>query len=466
MKKYWFALLAIFGLWLIQSPQPTQAATTVVLHPRQVIDNLNVPNTGAAMSELAALPTVAGVTYSAYDITTLFNEKSRDQSIAAAQASIASNWEQLGVGYTPVATATAQDDAITFKDLPTTQDSLDRVYLFTQTAGPTGLLKPQPTVLGLDGTDRDYVLYPKSTGASLTVSVAGEPIDSALVASVPRGAVLTYTAKFTIPSDIAASLTNASGTFASLTVATAMSAAGTQAVADSLAVTVAGQPVVADWLSLDTPITLAALPQPAKAALAALAGQTITVSYQRQVVDPQPTADLANTLTVTWAGSGEPSVLTADSAAVETGGQRFAAINPFSKDGVAGGAFVVAKTGTAPAQYAKFSATTLNWVSDPAAATSFSAAADGSFAVTGLAAGDYQLEQLAAADGYRFVEPLTPFTVASGRPGTAENAVKTVFQTPLTGILPATGGLSLLVLLIAGTLLTGWGLHRRRHASA
>ncbi|WP_225047066.1 pilin N-terminal domain-containing protein [Lacticaseibacillus kribbianus] len=461
MKKFWLLLFVALGAWLALNPTHARAATTVVLHPAQTNDNTATANTGAPMPELAALPSVNGATFSAYDITTLFDEKAATDGQLAAQAAIARDWDRYVGDYKAVQTATAVDGAVTFTALPTTADNLDRVYLFAQTAGPSDLLKPQPTILGLDGTDRDYTLYPKSTGADLRLTIGDTPITTG-VHSVPRGTVLTYTAQFTLPSSLAAE----SSPYTALTIATGATADGTVPVPDSVTVTHNGTPIAANWLTLNQAIDLAKLPAAAGADLAALAGKTIQVSYQRRVVDPQPTADITGTLTITWQGVDAPTVLHATSAAVETGGQRFTAVNPFDKQPVAGGSFVVRREQAGTTQYALFSPDDFTWVTSRDEATSFTADGDGQIRVEGLEAGDYALEQLDAADGYRAATPRISFTVAKAAPGTDEAASITVWQTPLTGILPATGGLSLLVLALFGAALTSLGLYRRRHVRA
>ena len=92
---------------------------------------------------------------------------------------------------------------------------------------------------------------------------------------------------------------------------------------------------------------------------------------------------------------------------------------------------------------------------------------DGTFAVSGLPYGDYQLLETKAPKGYRLGSKPIPFTVSAN--SLDDGVVIRIENAPAPpGTIPKTGDVSLLLSLSAGAILIGMGMHlsRKPRASA
>ena len=181
-------------------------------------------------------------------------------------------------------------------------------------------------------------------------------------------------------------------------------------------------------------------------ALVGYEGQKVTIEFKTSINDTAVMDDLIQndatiTATLDTAQYVEDVTVLPD---VHTGGKKFVKVGKTADSAVLAGAeFIIFKAGTN--QYLQ---SDWSWGSK-ATARVFTSGVDGKFEVTGLAYGDYTLEETKAPTGYNLRADVD-FTVASG--SYAEASTATVTNAP-TLTLPSTGGMGTIVFTVIGSVL-------------
>ena len=182
------------------------------------------------------------------------------------------------------------------------------------------------------------------------------------------------------------------------------------------------------------------------ASLKDYAGQKVTVEFKTSINENAVMDDkIENNATVTGTLDGTPYEKNVPKLPeVHTGGKKFVKVGKTTGSAALSGAeFKIFKAGTTQYLQADWS-----WGSK-ADARVFTSGADGKFEVTGLAYGDYFLEETKAPTGYNLRADVD-FTVASGSYADASTA--TITNAP-TLTLPSTGGMGTIVFTVIGSVL-------------
>ena len=181
-------------------------------------------------------------------------------------------------------------------------------------------------------------------------------------------------------------------------------------------------------------------------ALVGYEGQKVTIEFKTSVNNTVTMDDkIENNATVTGTLDGTPYEKNVPKLPeVHTGGKKFVKVGKTTGSAALSGAeFKIFKAGTTQYLQADWS-----WGSK-ADARVFTSGADGKFEVTGLAYGDYFLEETKAPTGYNLRADVD-FTVASGSYADASTA--TITNAP-TLTLPSTGGMGTIVFTVIGSVL-------------
>jgi fimbrial isopeptide formation D2 family protein/LPXTG-motif cell wall-anchored protein len=179
-------------------------------------------------------------------------------------------------------------------------------------------------------------------------------------------------------------------------------------------------------------------------ALVGYEGQKVTIEFKSSINDTAVMDDLIQndaTITATLDSAQYVEDVTVVSE-VHTGGKKFVKVGKTADAAaLAGAEFKIFKEGTTEYLQADWS-----WGSK-ATARVFTSGVDGKFEVTGLAYGDYTLEETKAPTGYNLRADVD-FTVASG----SYASTATITNAP-TLTLPSTGGMGTIVFTVIGSVL-------------
>lgn len=177
-------------------------------------------------------------------------------------------------------------------------------------------------------------------------------------------------------------------------------------------------------------------------------GKQLLITYQMSIKEgTEPDIDLENKATFNLGHTTKEA-----SSKVTTGGKRFVKTSVNDETNFLSGAQFVIVNGNG--EYFRIVNGKAEWVAVPDTAftsdayknyglTILTSANDGSFAVKGLAYGDYSLKEVAAPDGYQLATTLMNFTVEAGTYNTGNetaSAPLSIPNTPEAGTLPSTGG--------------------------
>lgn len=181
-------------------------------------------------------------------------------------------------------------------------------------------------------------------------------------------------------------------------------------------------------------------------ALVGYEGQKVTIEFKTSINGTAVMDDLIeNDASIT--ATLDSTQYVEDAAAlpeVHTGGKKFVKVSRTeNSDALAGAEFKIFKAGTTQYLQADWS-----WGSK-ATARVFTSGADGKFEVTGLAYGDYSLEETKAPTGYNLRADVD-FTVGLGSYADASTA--TITNSPAL-TLPSTGGMGTIVFTVMGSAL-------------
>ena len=182
------------------------------------------------------------------------------------------------------------------------------------------------------------------------------------------------------------------------------------------------------------------------ASLKDYAGQKVTVEFKTSINEKAVMDDkIENNATVTGTLDGTPYEKNVPKLPeVHTGGKKFVKVGKTTGSAALSGAeFKIFKAGTTQYLQADWS-----WGSK-ADARVFTSGADGKFEVTGLAYGNYTLEETKAPTGYNLRADVN-FTVGLGSYADASTA--TITNAP-TLTLPSTGGMGTIVFSVIGSVL-------------
>lgn len=468
----------------------TSETVSVTLNKR--LFNTNYPdstiqNTGEAISDFGGEP-LAGVTFTAYDITAYYHGQINGSSQSAVTNAIVADTADAiaAAAGTPREMTTDEDGKASFANLPAKSTyqvsgnsvTKDAVYLFIETGTPattTITKKAAPIVLALpiygieknsdgsiklddngnviytDVVNENIHLYPKNQTAtdSKVADYGTQKIydendpTKLLYYNATTADEFSYTLTINIPENIS-SLT-------SFTI-TDEPSAGLELV---------GTPEVGSLGATDYTFTqengnFVISLNTSSAAVGSLAGETLIITYQMKFKDSFDIDKLQTNKAYVSINGSQQSDLTTDK--VGTGGHQFTKIDGHTGQGLAGAKFKVQKSDT---EYAKFELNSQTkeyvfkgWVAE-SEATEISSGTDGVLKVIGLANGDYNLIETAApSDKYVKLEEAVSFTVTHGEYETADLITK-VSNTP-KGLLPSTGGNGILAFLAIGlALMTG-----------
>ena len=182
------------------------------------------------------------------------------------------------------------------------------------------------------------------------------------------------------------------------------------------------------------------------ASLKDYAGQKVTVEFKTSINENAVMDDeIENNATVTGTLDGTPyEEDVPELPEVHTGGKKFVKVGKTTDSAALSGAeFKIFKAGTT-----EYLQTDWSWGSK-ATARVFTSGAEGKFEVTGLAYGNYTLEETKAPTGYNLRADVN-FTVVLGSYADASTA--TITNAP-TLTLPSTGGMGTIVFSVIGSVL-------------
>ncbi|MDT2673122.1 SpaH/EbpB family LPXTG-anchored major pilin [Enterococcus dongliensis] len=445
-----------------------------------------IQNTGGEIADFGGEP-LAGVTFTAYDITAYYHGQINDSSQSAVTNAIVADTADAiaAAAGQPLNVTTGDNGKALFENLPAKSTyqvsgnsvTKDAVYLFVETGTPTTTTitkKAAPIVLALpiygivkdtdgsiklddngnviytDVVNENIHLYPKNQTAtdSKVADYGTQKIydendpTKLLYYNATTADEFSYTLTINIPENIS-SLT-------SFTITDEPSAGlelvGTLEVGSLGATDYTFAPENGKFvISLNT----------SSAAVGSLAGETLIITYQMKFKDSFDIDKLQTNRAYVSINGSQQSDLTTDK--VGTGGHQFTKIDGHTGQGLAGAKFKVQKSDT---EYAKFN---LNddgeyafkgWVTKNEA-TEISSGTDGVLKVIGLENGTYNLiEKAAPSDKYVKLEEAVSFTVTHGEYET-DDLITKVSNTP-KGLLPSTGGNGILAFLAIGlALMTG-----------
>ncbi|CZQ81149.1 LPXTG-motif cell wall anchor domain-containing protein/fimbrial isopeptide formation D2 domain-containing protein [Trichococcus flocculiformis] len=181
-------------------------------------------------------------------------------------------------------------------------------------------------------------------------------------------------------------------------------------------------------------------------ALVEYEGQKVTIEFKTSVNNTVKMDDeIENNATVTGTLDGTPyEEDVTELPEVHTGGKKFVKVGKTTDSAALSGAeFKIFKAGTT-----EYLQTDWSW-GTKATARVFTSGADGKFEVTGLAYGNYTLEETKAPTGYNLRADVN-FTVGLG--SYADTSTATITNAP-TLTLPSTGGMGTIVFSVIGSVL-------------
>ncbi|MDT2612922.1 SpaH/EbpB family LPXTG-anchored major pilin [Enterococcus dongliensis] len=477
----------------------TSETVNVTLNKRLFDTNYpesTIQNTGEAMPDFGGEP-LAGVTFTAYDITAYYHGQINDSSQSAVTNAIVADTADAiaAAAGTPLNVPTGDNGQASFANLPAkstyqvSENSVtkDAVYLFVETGTPnttTITKKAAPIVLALpiygieknsdgsiklddngnviytDVVNENIHLYPKNQTAtdSKVADYGTQKIydendpTKLLYYNATTADEFSYTLTINIPENISSltSFTITDEPSAGLELVGTPEVGTPKEGTSEVELLGDGDYTLTQGngnfvISLTTSSTT----------VGSLAGKTLIITYQMKFKDSFDIDKLQTNKAYVSINGSQQSDLTTDK--VGTGGHQFTKIDGHTGQGLAGAKFKVQKSDT---EYAKFN---LNgdgeyafkgWVAE-SEATEISSGTDGVLKVIGLANGDYNLIETAApSDKYVKLEEAVSFTVTHGEYETADLITK-VSNTP-KGLLPSTGGNGILAFLAIGlALMTG-----------
>lgn len=186
-----------------------------------------------------------------------------------------------------------------------------------------------------------------------------------------------------------------------------------------------------------------------KATIIANIGKTITIEFQMTIKEGAVIdSPISNELI--FENNFKDSK---DTAKVQTHGKKFVKVDAYKDTPLAGAEFLVLRQGTDTTEYRTYDKDTkvYGWTTNREAANRLIlvSGAEGQFEVSGLATGDYQLEEIKAPKGYQLpVQPLFDFTVTE----TSYTDSAQILSVPNSenGILPSTGGKGIIAFIAVG----------------
>ncbi|MGX7204180.1 SpaH/EbpB family LPXTG-anchored major pilin [Enterococcus pingfangensis] len=448
----------------------------VTLHKRvfegEDYPNSPIQNTGALIDNFGgeALP---GVTFTAYDITGYYHAQINNSSQSAVTNAIVANTSAAlnDISSSKIEDIVTDSEGLAvFNDLPVTSTyqnvTKDAVYLFVETGTPgstTVTKKAAPIVLAMpiygittntsgnvtytDELNKDIHLYPKNLTATDTKEV--DYGDTAVPVYDDEEKLLYYTATtadtfdYTLTINIPANI-DSLGSFTITDIPTA-------------GLALVAEPTVGSELIEDTDYTFNESGNgfviglaPGSTAVKALAGQTLTITYQMKFVDTIDVDDLQNnTAYVSINGTKQPDLITDE---VGTGGHKFTKVDSHTGEGLVGAEFVIKNAENKFAKFTELSDGTYKfdgWEDNQPQATTIKSKTGGALNVIGLSNGSYSLiETKAPSDKYVQLTDAVAFTVTHGE---YENtALNTEVSNTPKGLLPSTGGNGILLFLAIG----------------
>lgn len=383
---------------------------TINLHKKAVMSASETQNTGHAMAEFDALDGVNHVTFTAFEISAMYQKIKSENKFSDKQTAdyISDNWDQLqnhpDYTYTTVDSKTTTsvgegDDKVdgiaTFSGLDTqNSDGSYKIYLFEETGGSANMTKAAPLVVGAlqyDSVNEEYfssmVLYPKNAGIEKTMyDEEGLPVDDEKVISYEVGTEVPYDTTLTLDKNLDRKILSGEdeGEYAydNLTFMDSMDAAGTELV---------GRPTITyegmtgtnlldqfealdaytdsnddDWdghagFKIDLQINGNEDDPDLAALLKEISGKTLTFTYTMRITEDIVTYnEVENTFEASLKKKGEEAVTIMDeSAKIETGGHTFTKVDSTTPSkGLKDAEFVLKRQvevdGEKVWQYAKF----------------------------------------------------------------------------------------------------------------
>lgn len=506
MKKRIWALLTslilalpLFASLFVASGQvfaTTTDTVNVTIHKR-VFDQGTVPankqNTGDTMSDFGGTP-LAGVTFTAYDVTDQYLSYRSDGAGMTAEAAIQKI--QNDAAMTAPAYAAKIADGVTtnpdgtyiFTNLALKNGDKDKVYLFVETNSPSNIIaKAAPIVLampifkGSSNTDinKDIHVYPKNEQATAITKDLDDASKTKLEVTLPDGSKI-YNASFgqTFGYEVVVAVPwniQSKDTF------NVIDNPDKGIDIDASTVTVAGLTKGSDYTvqanqvaghGAGYKITF----NTQSAGVIANAGKLLTISYQA-VLTNDAVADTAinNTATLTIGNGTDLTTTPTDGPNIYTGGAKFIKQDKQSSAALAGAKFVLVTLDSNGnvAQYASQDANgKYTWSNDASTATTYTSGANGGFTLEGLNysstlenGGSYAVVETQAPDGYALLTDPLKFTITKG--SFSDNSIIHVLDIK-KGVLPATGGTGIYLFLIAGSLLMSgayvWNKRNKRNS--
>lgn len=488
IKKVWkivAAVLLLLPLFAgsLNASAATEGNVDVTVHKRVFEDTMpaNKQNTGLVMPDFGGAP-LNGAGFTVYDVTVAYHNALDGSDQATAMAAVIADYEADATGFTQVGVEqiTGDPDGTTkFANLPLYSNDLDAAYLFVETstpaqpnivqkAAPFILAMPIYTAMGANGAlNTDIHVYPKNVSAEDTkvLENAGDfdPITletgGASYPNVQIGDILNYKLTINVPADIADltsfKVKDTPGAGMALAPTPNIVVAGlTPGAGNDYTIDTSGNELV---LTFDT------------AKLATRAGQTLTITYDMVLTaEAIPDTPIKNSaITIKIDGEHKTETGITPPPGVVTGGKQFIKHDQHTAKALAGAKFKV----TNGTQWAKFTVNTkgeyaFNGWGTEGEATEVVAGADGIFKVIGLTAGDYQLKETVAPDGYVLLTDNVSFEVVAK--GYANEGLRLTVNNVPKGLLPSTGGSGIYAFLIIGSMMMAgayfWFKRSKEHA--
>lgn len=468
--------------------QPEQVKFT--LH-KLVFDKMptELPNNGENQPAFDQTGTpLKGATFKLYDVTKGYDRAvttvGQDKALQYMQDNWNANWMARG---NAIDEGTTNDAGIAeFNNIDTKIDGRNRVLMFIETDSPHNVTEwaaPMIVVLPvMKGETDEYLenihLYPKNLKAEPTKEVVSEKAPAEGYIDFEIGKEIDYQIKVPIPSGIAE--TNLGGTpvIHDFTI-TDTPAEGLAYVDGSVKVMAGTQ----EELQMATDFTftpngttkgwsleLKTADEEGNAnsnllnRLKAAVPKEITVTYKMVITpDSTPGLEINNEAFISISGKDDNSYerTVTPPVTVGTGGQKFKKLDGTSETGLAGAEFYLMN---AKNEYASFHnsegihqdkydtdlAHSITWVDSKDDATKIISTTE-TFKITGLEFANYKLEEVKAPDGYVLPtdgKNVTEFKVEKGSFETT--SLKGIPNTK-KGVLPATGGMGILLFLAAGS---------------